>query len=760
MSTRLRPLAALLCGALIATACGAQTPSSPSTGSNAPSVAPPGGPSGPAPSQEPGPPSSESLIAAALAAGTISYEDSLLYRALALYGSPDLPQEFQSPVPDIHVAMELFGEIDAKAADLSPALLEKLAPYRARPADPISIFNTPAAEAKGGIVLAVAVAAATPWRSRAVPGAGALVWVKDSPEADARLTARAAAVAKVWPQMPGIFTYPEPDQPDPTPGVNPDSAIDFYFVDAGALDPRRVVCTNHPEEPGCVLSTKHNGFTQRADLFHDPNKSSAYIVIDLAAKGDDLLDTVAHELAHGGQFAYDRGEASWLMESTATWAAFRVMKKLGLQPAYEYGFLEDFFSGLDQPLTRPGDQNFNSYASWLYFLFASMEEGDGIVTAIWQEAAAEGQQGPKAVDEAFAFDEHFDDFSVRDWNKDPVERQYKTADQTFPTAREPKLARSTSIGGAEEDLLDKKVVELSSAYYRYEFLDGVGKVIVENNYAGVDDAHVWAIKKIQGTWQKPEDWTNEVKKEFCRDMEDQDLGELILIVSNASMTTALNPPDQSKVVTKSGGCPGWSGTMTSTHSWNQLEGGVMHTGIATSTFTGIWQPDGPDATPVLPCSQAFPPAEPCIFYRPTGTIKWTWESDWPADDYQPGCHENTYGSLAAGDARFPDTQSLVLQPVDGDKFQYWGIGGVVTEPQNCPEPINNGTRPPQYFDILEHARSDAPPGGDGDTCFHADWLIEGAADTITGSCYQYKYDYNSLHFEWNLRRVGKAIPSG
>lgn len=758
MPKSVRLLAALLSGALIVAACGSTPPTSPTTGNASPSIAPPGG--GPAatnaPPPEPGDPTSETLIATALAAGTITLEQSLLYRALALFGSAELPEAYRSPVHEMHAAVELFGEIDANEAALSPAVLEKLAPYRVRPADPISIFNGPGATGSRGIVLAVQ--AGPTWKSLPAPGSGARVWVKDSPNADAQLATYAAAVAKVWNQMPGIFTYPEPDKvSDPVDARNPDSATDFYFVDVGGLDPRRSYCVRFPNEPNCRFSPVDNGIAMRTD-FHG-HQSSGYLLIDAAVQGDQLLDTIAHELTHAAQFAYDVNDASWLMESTATWAAYRVMKKLDLRPAYAYGFLEDFFAGLDQSLTRL--DNHNHYGAWLYFLFASMEEGDGIVTTIWQEAAPKGEDGAVAVDKAFAWDEHFDDFSVRNWNKDPVERQYKSApDNTFPTNREPNLTRDTAIAGAEENLLDAEVAQLASVYYRYEFDSGVRNVIVENAYAGVEEAHLWAIKKVFGVWQKPEDWTNEVKKEFCRDIEEQDVSELILVVSNASMRQVLIPPEPAKVVTKTLGCPGWSGTMTSTRTWDQLDGGVPHTGTTTATFTGLWKADGPDATSIFPCSQAYPPAEPCIVYRPIGTITWTWQAEYPADAYQPGCKANTSGSLDAGNTLHPDVQSLVLQPIENNKVKYRGLGAfVIGETQKCPDVISGGGNPSQFFDILENARSDAPADDTGDTCFHTTWVIDASADTIAGSCSSYVYSYHTLRFEWNLKRVGKAIPT-
>ena len=186
------------------------------------------------------------------------------------------------------------------------------------------------------------------------------------------------------------------------------------------------------------------GYAQRAPTFHG-NASSGYLVVDSTAWGDSLLDTIAHELTHAAQFAYDKNETSWLMESTATWSAYRVLKEMDKWPLYAYNASKAFLQRdwLKERLTREIEQS--AYESWPFFLFASMEKGDGIVTKIWETAAAEGQQGIEAVDANLPLDAYFDNFSVRNWNQDPVPDQYKTAD---PTSLRHPQARYDQIFGA------------------------------------------------------------------------------------------------------------------------------------------------------------------------------------------------------------------------------------------------------------------------------------------------------------------------
>jgi hypothetical protein len=688
-------------------------------------------------------PTSEELIAAALTSGAITYEQSLLYRALALFDSPGLPKEFHSAIPNMDAAGDLFGEIDAKESTLSAGLLTQLAPYRARPADPISIFNVPPKLA--GVNAVLLADTVTTWKSLPAAGGAARVWVKDSADAQTQLTQHAADVTTVWAQYPGIFTYPMPDTPEvPSAAVNPDGAIDFYFVNASDLDPRRTECVATPSLAWCVRGT-NAGFAQRAAPYPG-NKSSAYLVVDAAASGDDLIDTIAHELAHASQFAYDQTEASWLKESTATWVAYKVVKKLGLTPGYSYRRLASFFAGLDKPLPRLDD--LNAYGSWLYFLFASMEAGDGVVTDIWKEAAAEGVQGPMAVDKVFPFDKHFADFSVRNWNKDPVAPQYKSADSTFPSGYQPQTRNKVkTLDGGKEDALDVNLPPLASAYYEYVFPASTRVVTFENTLANIPNAHVWAMKNVNENWIRPEDWTTQAKPTFCRDNPQEDLAQIILVVSNTSLTNPLKVSQPPRVVAGATGCSGWSGTMKATESWAVTYG---H-GTATSTFAGLWKADAAGDAECPGPGATFDPS--CVLFRPTGSISWTWDSH--LTETGRTCDSTKAGTLDAGHELHPDMQVFYTRAVDTGHLQFYGRGSFILPAQDCYDPTSAGADPPMFFDLSKRSSSGTPAGG-GNTCYATTWQIDTKGDTITGSCFEWNNSSTSLKFEWTLKRVGAA----
>jgi hypothetical protein len=746
-------LGALFAIALLVASCGQSTPSPRSSGSTttaAPTATP----------QPPSDPTSEELIADALAAGKISYEDSILYRALALYDSPGLPDAYRSKVPDMEAAGPLFREIAGNESKLGAATLQKLAPYRARPADPVSIFNTaPVASARAGMALAAvglsglggqfeAAPTAPAWESTSAAGGKVRIWVKASPDAVSQLTTFVADLDEVWGAYPGIFTYPRPDQANvPSNAANPDTAIDIYFVNVGALDPRRPECVKNPSLDSCRFSFSDNGYAQIAAPYVGARSSSGYMVIDAGRSGDNLIDTLAHELAHVAQFNYDDDEVSWLSESTATWVAYKVMKKLNLNPAYAYTQASSFYSGLDQPLTRETRQN--AYGSWLYFLYASMEKSDGVVVDVWKAAAADGVQGADAVDKVLPFEKAFAGFGVRDWNQDPVKPKYDSVDSSFPDLQPHQRNTVDAIAGGQEDSLNANLPKLSTAYFDYSFDSSARAVTFENSLAGTPNAHVWAIKQIKDKWKPPEDWTGLDKKKFCRDAPEEDVTRLIIVVANSSMTDKLTSSQPPKIKGDAKGCVGWAGTMKGTYWWS----GEGMTGTSTGTFSGVWVQD--DSINANGCD----PGE-CIRFIPEGTISWTWGATGHIGD-KP-CQQTTSGSLPAVDKfGLGDQQYLHLTIVDDTQHGYWGLGQYYLD-KGVQDSIicygfigmTSNNHPPSFFNLDERSSSSNSDGGGGDTCYLGNWVIETQATTISGSCYSFKTPRNYHLLEWNLTRLG------
>jgi hypothetical protein len=530
-------------------------------------------------------PASEELIAAALKAGTITYEESLRQRAYALFDDPRLRTDFQGSTNGERV-LRLFLEIDRKEHTLSKELLADLAPFRARPNDPISVFNQPrqaqigSADGTASVRLVNHAMTANqaippPWVSRLVRGTNVRIWIQGT---EAELIPYEGMVGKVWRAFPDYFVHPIPDDtfvyPLPIPsGVpnnlyNPDSAIDIYFMPKLTVSPR---------EPSRQF--RFNGQARPWPPAQN-NTSSGYVLIGTGFDPDRTLQLIAHELAHVSQMRYDTTEvdndSQWLVESTAEWVAYKVLKSLGVLPTHDYNLLDPSmpresrggWPPLFNRLHIELDQINHDYSSWVFFFSGSIDLGDGVVKAIWNRAAAPGPDGIYAVDDVMPLAEHFPRFTVRNWNRDLVPRQWPYSDSahdpTFRTNLKPKPVINVTFGGPGEEELSEPVKQLSARYYTFTFVDSIRKMTFRNLLIDNPHAHVWAIQEIGGQWKEPEDWTKETEKVLCRDIPDENVTKLVLVMSNSHTKDPLPPHPLPRIVADGVGCALVHGTAKAT----------------------------------------------------------------------------------------------------------------------------------------------------------------------------------------------------
>jgi hypothetical protein len=500
-------------------------------------------------------PTSEEIIAGALKAGTITYEESLIQRAFAWLNDPRLEREFRSPIVDWEAGGWLLDEIQRKEGMLSEATLSVLAPFRARPSDPKSVFNQPRSDA----VKSQYVPGSEYWTSMLVSGGAGWtplrIWIKGGqPE----LLRYLPDVKRMWASYHKFFVDPWEDDGNPDMDFNPDDAVDMYLLRVGETDRR---C---PSTPCQVAAASNGGWTTVAKP-DNGRQCAGYVVINLDQRHDELIGAMAHELAHTGQRMYDcTDQHFFLNEGSATWVGYKVLKDLGIKPDYGYDYLKNprrysFFPNLHRSLDRPA----NAYASWPFYYYASMELGNDVVKRIWQNhALGAGVTGARTVDKVVPFAEHFPKFAIRNWNQDGVPVKYQNDDSTFPPGLMPSPVNLMPSEPALRELAEP-VPSLAAQYYYYSALDqSVRRITFENLYHGLPGAHVWALKKVGSSWQPPEDWTADEKHILCRDVPAENVSELVLIVSNSDLDNPLPPAHpKPRVRTEDVGCvtvEGWA----------------------------------------------------------------------------------------------------------------------------------------------------------------------------------------------------------
>jgi len=196
----------------------------------------------------------------------------------------------------------------------------------------------------------------------------------------------AAVTEQTWAVVVNAYGYRAPKSDATSPNPGPDGRIDLYVADIGD-DGLYGYCTT--DDP--------NAF--------DPSYRywdvSAYCVVDndypvaqfpFGASGVEALQaTVAHELFHAVQFAYDAAEDAWFMEGSATWIEDEVFDAVDDNLQYL------FTSQLRRPQV-PLDHSDTStgyvYGAWIWFRFLSESFGDPTVIRESWELADGSPGGP------------------------------------------------------------------------------------------------------------------------------------------------------------------------------------------------------------------------------------------------------------------------------------------------------------------------------------------------------------------------------
>lgn len=108
--------------------------------------------------------------------------------------------------------------------------------------------------------------------------------------------------------------------------------------------------------------------------------------------------TAAHEFFHLVQFAYDTGENSWLMESTATWVEERVFTAVNDNRQY---IASGSLRWPGQPVDTFVSGGAAQYGTWVFHELISQRLGNHVIRQIWSNATrAAGDNARGAISSA------------------------------------------------------------------------------------------------------------------------------------------------------------------------------------------------------------------------------------------------------------------------------------------------------------------------------------------------------------------------
>ena len=553
-------------------------------------------------------PSSFGLIDEALAGGTIGEETALTYKVYAVFGDDALPPEYRGDdsggPPDSFILSDVQLQFDT----LSPEAQATLGPFLIPPAYKGS-WASPQSPPGSAMIQAHAPGPVCSeldpnWLWHDAATANVRVWWQTQryPEDEAKAQAIAGAMdATIWPALTNLMGEPLSDAGEFCNGG--DGRLDMYLALQG--DARSLT------------------YSYRC------NKTPAYIDLSRGVS----TSVVAHEFMHTIQRAYEvkdgcqwlgNAEYNWLREATAVWAQDFVYPQ-----GNEEHYIADWYMSQDwyeanpgKPLETANDRH--EYGAYLFFLYLTKFYGtEQIVRTIWDNAAQ--YESLEAVEQALpgGFEERWAPFAACLWNKPPSDcfAQWDGLQRSAESFVAPK---SVELDGQASRSLDvgADVEYLAVSYSRFAFSDDeIHSVVLDNTLAGFPHAAVQALVKIGGQWQGPLDWTNRATASFCRDVAEQHIEELVLIISNDDWKNEgellVTPPPT--LTGSTSGCTEFVGSASAVVNWDTL---VFTVGVSGLRF----QYEGTDGT----VARYSLTESPGVTWHASGTIHRNEEEDCPA----------------------------------------------------------------------------------------------------------------------------------
>ena len=726
-------------------------------------------------------PSSQELIAAALAAGQIDLGTSLLYRSQAQVGDLALPEPYRGSGSDEDLGLAF--DIRAATPQLSPDAVAALRPYTVRPAAADSVYALASARKappdqlaapSGGrpMIAPEDCAGGNAWRSKRSAQIPIRVWIEcsgaDSVEANA-MARTLGLFEKLWGPETMVFSVPLNDAGGPDDGG--DDAIDVYLVQGaisrGNSNPDNYTYTNPdiytlmnlgaaavarptPSSPPGLPPAK-NGFGNDVD--------SGYIFMPrTGVQGEDMRSTLTHELAHVLQFSHNTLEAFansndgryWFFEASATWASVHFDRELEW-PArvaantHRRRFGRHVKGGVALNAGRP---ELNTYAAYIWALFIDQEVGPALIGTIWNslDAATSPGHGDDLMNARFSFADKFQTFALRNLNQAflpgdplPANERYHELDKEFPDGDPTPVQQVVTLEAGQNYVQDLVLPPLST---NYVLLDVAGNDITKVEllfFGDLTRVDIDALILPDDAWLgEPLKFTGENRVVFCFDkgLSTQTLRGVFkgmqLVISNHAHAKEAHVAGQLRIVASNSACGVWRGTTRSSLTSANITGNSVETIDATA----VLEYDADNSGGVL------------AYKLQSGA--YTYRHDFTSVDRTPPCRSFT-------DSAGPMTPAMLIDSTPGSTFSnlilYPGMpqtytgGGQTWVTETTTTSCNNSLGMDETSSALAFIQWWSTPGAGPFEVDPTGTSISGSAnvqDPATGSTITYTWNFSKV----------------
>ncbi len=474
-------------------------------------------------------PSSIALIDEDEEAGRLDKDTAWILRFQRLFEPGKLPKKYQSPKP-IKCGTPVFKAFNRERDKLKPETINLLHPYLVRPDHPDSIFNLKKTEARTS--------------RKSSSGNSNLLFAQEGKRTEGLLPLDVSDKILLW--------YPRGDK------GYAESARQL-LIDYNMYNRFLEIMKREPPSDALLKFGDRNrniGGDGRLDIYlvsatdvegddgwcwpefgrYPPNISSpSHILIDQGLSRTDLGATLAHELFHAFQHAWDAGEDDWWSEGTAVWAEDFIDSSWNTEQV----FVSKAFNKSDNSLISIDNGDMHAYGIYIfpYYLTNVRYPGnDLLIGKIW--ASCESQTALDAVESNLSgdFKNAFKEFALLNYEEKLL------PDCSDSNLRYPENLDVYSKHKACEIELDKSkpvainIPPLGACYMELENKvpkDTMPHVLIDlREIVKNSDLSIQAIITPASGDERCEDWSEKEERSFCTNFEEENFIFLNLTIAN------------------------------------------------------------------------------------------------------------------------------------------------------------------------------------------------------------------------------------